>query len=158
MIGVAASCRDGNGALAPASAPAQVIGFTSGVTAGEVTEHTAIVWGRTDTPTAVVAQVAKDSRFRNLVRQRSLRSTRADNNTIQTQFDGFAPNTRYHYRFCYPGGEEVQRRGQVQDRPPRHRPEDDSVWLLRRRDRPAGPGERWASLLRRLQGLRDDGR
>jgi phosphodiesterase/alkaline phosphatase D-like protein len=89
--------------VAPTAAPAQVVGFTSGVTASEVTAHTAIVWGRTDTPSAVVAQVATDPRFRNLVRQRSLRSTRADNNTVQTQFDGFAPNTRYNYRFCYPG-------------------------------------------------------
>ncbi len=89
--------------LVPASAPAQVTGFTSGVTAGEVTDHSAIVWGRTDTPAYVVAQVAKDARFTNLVRQRTLHAGRDTNNTVQTLFDGFAPNTTYHYRFCYPG-------------------------------------------------------
>ena len=89
--------------LVPASAPAQVTGFTSGVTAGEVTAHTAIVWGRTDKPAFVVAQVAKDKAFHNLVRQRSLQATKANNNTVQTLFDGFAPNTTYRYRFCYPG-------------------------------------------------------
>jgi alkaline phosphatase D len=103
--------------LAPASAPAQVIGFSSGVTAGEVTGHTAIVWGRTDKPAGVVAQVARDARFRNLIRQRSLRSTKRDNNTVQTQFDGFAPNTRYHYRFCYPGGRKCSAAGKFKTAP-----------------------------------------
>ncbi len=117
MVGVAATVGMAAALLAPGSAPAQVIGFTSGVTAGEVTEHTAIVWGRTDTPTAVVAQVATDARFRNLVRQRSLRSSSADNNTVQTQFDGFAPNTRYHYRFCYPGGRKCSAAGKFETAP-----------------------------------------
>ncbi len=103
--------------LAPASAPAQVTGFTSGVTAGEVTAHTAIVWGRTDRPAFVVAQVAKDGKFSNLVRQRSLHATRATNNTIQTVFDGFAPNTTYHYRFCYPGGKKCSAAGKFKTAP-----------------------------------------
>jgi phosphodiesterase/alkaline phosphatase D-like protein len=103
--------------LAPGSASAQVVGFTSGVTAGEVTAHTAIVWGRTDSPAAVVAQVARDAQFQNLVRQRSLRSTKTDNNTVQTQFDGFAPNTRYHYRFCYPGGKKCSAAGKFKTAP-----------------------------------------
>ena len=107
--------------LAPGSASAQVVGFTSGVTAGEVTAHTAIVWGRTDSPAAVVAQVARDAQFQNLVRQRSLRSTKTDNNTVQTQFDGFAPNTRYHYRFCYPGGKKCSAAGKFKTAP---RPSD----------------------------------
>jgi phosphodiesterase/alkaline phosphatase D-like protein len=103
--------------IAPTAAPAQVVGFTSGVTAGEVTAHTAIVWGRTDKPSAVVAQVARDAQFKNLVRQRSLRSTRTDNNTVQTQFDGFAPNTRYHYRFCYPGRKKCSVAGKFKTAP-----------------------------------------
>jgi phosphodiesterase/alkaline phosphatase D-like protein len=103
--------------LVPASAPGQVVGFTSGVTAGEVTAHTAIVWGRTDHPAFVVAQVSKDNRFRTLVRQRSLQATRANNNTVQTQFDGFAPNTRYHYRFCYPGGQKCSAAGKFETAP-----------------------------------------
>ena len=80
--------------LAPASAPAQVTGFTSGVTAGEVTAHTAIVWGRTDKPAFVVAQVAKDKAFQKLVRQRSVQATKSNNNTVQTQFDGFPLGTQ----------------------------------------------------------------
>ncbi len=117
LVGVAIAVAAAAVLLAPASAPAQVIGFTSGVTAGEVTDHTAILWGRTDNPAFVVAQVAKDPAFQNLVRQRSLRSTRADNNTVQTQFDGFAPNTRYHYRFCYPGGRKCSAAGKFETAP-----------------------------------------
>ena len=52
-----------------------------------------------------------------MVRQRSLRSSSADNNTVQTQFDGFAPNTRYHYRFCYPGGVKCSAAGKFETAP-----------------------------------------
>jgi phosphodiesterase/alkaline phosphatase D-like protein len=110
--------------LVPVSASAQVAGFTSGVTAGEISSDSAIVWGRTNHPAGVVAQVAKDARFRNLVRQRSLRSAREDNNTVQTQFDRFAPNTTYHYRFCYPGATKCSVAGKFRTAP---RPTDSKT-------------------------------
>jgi phosphodiesterase/alkaline phosphatase D-like protein len=103
--------------LAPASAPAQVRGFTSGVTAGEVTDHAAIVWARTDNPAFVVAQVAKDPAFHSIVRQRTVQSNASNNNTVQTKFGGFAPNTPYHYRFCYPGGTLCSDAGRFQTAP-----------------------------------------
>src|SRR5262245_4658453 len=116
--GVAAIAMMAAVLLVPATAPAQVIGFTSGVTAGEVTAHTAILWGRTDQSGAfVVAQVSKDPVFHSLVRQRSLHETRANNNTVQTQFDGFAPNTTYYYRFCYPGGKKCSASGKFETAP-----------------------------------------
>jgi phosphodiesterase/alkaline phosphatase D-like protein len=89
--------------LAPASALAAQ-SFTSGVTAGEVTDHTAIVWARTNQPASVIAEVAKDQAFTNIVRQRTVLASAANNNTVQTKFGGFAPNTPYRYRFCYPNG------------------------------------------------------
>jgi phosphodiesterase/alkaline phosphatase D-like protein len=86
--------------LAPASAAAHK--FTSGVTAGEITDQTAIVWARTSQPASVVAQVAKDPAFHNIVRRRTVTASGSNNNTVQTKFGGFAPNTPYHYRFCLP--------------------------------------------------------
>jgi len=89
--------------FAPASASAAP-GFTSGVTSGEVTDHTALVWARTNQPASVVAQVAKDPAFHTIVRLRTVQASAANNNTVQTKFGGFAPNTPYRYRFCYPNG------------------------------------------------------
>jgi len=89
--------------LVPASASAAP-GFTSGVTSGEVTDHTALVWARTSQPASVVAQVARDPAFHTIVRLRTVQASAANNNTVQTKFGGFAPNTPYRYRFCYPNG------------------------------------------------------
>jgi phosphodiesterase/alkaline phosphatase D-like protein len=89
--------------LLPASALAQKQ-FTSGVTAGEVTDHSAIVWARTNQQAQVKAQVAKDAAFQNVVRDRIVQASDGNNDTVQTTFDGFAPNTPYHYRFCFLGG------------------------------------------------------
>jgi alkaline phosphatase D len=86
-------------------------GFTSGVTSGEVTDHTAIVWGRANHQTQVNAQVAKDPAFHNIVRQRLVNASDSNNDTIQTKFGGFAPNTPYHYRFCYPSGHPCSANG-----------------------------------------------
>src|SRR4029079_11713282 len=37
-------------------------------------------------------------------RQRLLNASDSNNDTVQTKFGGCAPNTPYHYRFCYPSG------------------------------------------------------
>jgi alkaline phosphatase D len=90
------------GLLLPASALAH--GFTSGVTAGEITAHSAIIWGRATHEGPVRAQVATDGSFQNVVKQRTVRASSINNNTIQTTIDGLKPNNTYHYRFCLQGG------------------------------------------------------
>jgi phosphodiesterase/alkaline phosphatase D-like protein len=79
-------------------------GFTSGVTAGEVTSNSAIVWARASRQVAVRAQLATDGGFQNVVRQRTLQASGANDFTVQTIFGGLNPNTTYHYQFCFPGG------------------------------------------------------
>jgi alkaline phosphatase D len=88
--------------LLPASALAQ--SFTSGVTAGEITDDSAIIWGRAAEQGRVTAQVATDGSFQNVVIRRILRADDSNNNTFQTRIAGLRPNLTYHYRFCIPGG------------------------------------------------------
>jgi alkaline phosphatase D len=52
----------------------------------------------------VVAQVAKDAAFHKIVRSQPVKASDSNNDTVQFKFGGFAPNTPYHYRFCYPNG------------------------------------------------------
>jgi phosphodiesterase/alkaline phosphatase D-like protein len=90
--------------LVPGSALAAQKTFKSGVTAGEITYHSAIVWGRTTEERLVKAQVATDPAFQNVVRERFLQASDDNNDTVQTKFDGLNPNATYHYRFCLPNG------------------------------------------------------
>jgi alkaline phosphatase D len=89
--------------LLPATAPAQK--FTSGVTAGEITDDSAIIWGRAANQGPVTAQVARDRSFQNLVIRRILlRADDSNNNTVQIRIAGLSPNRAHFYRFCIPGG------------------------------------------------------
>ena len=101
--------------LLPASALAQ---FTSGVTAGEVTYHSAIVWGRAANPGAVKAQVATDGSFNNVIRERILQAESSNDNTVQTKFDSLSPNSTFHYRFCLQGGSSCSAQGKFKTAPP----------------------------------------
>ena len=51
------------------------------------------------------AQLATDGGFQNVVRQRVLQASGANDFTVQTTFGGLNPNTTaYHYRFCFRTG------------------------------------------------------
>jgi phosphodiesterase/alkaline phosphatase D-like protein len=102
--------------LVPASALAHDE-FRSGVTAGEITDHTAIVWGRTNHAAQVKAQVAKDNLFQNVVRERILTASDTNDDTIQFKFGGFSPDTTYHYRFCYLDGSPCSAKGKFRTAP-----------------------------------------
>jgi alkaline phosphatase D len=93
--------------------------FTSGVTAGEVTDDVAIVWGRVNDQRPVRAQVATDTGFHNIVKQRTIQATIENNNTFQTRFDGLDPNRIYHYRFCVLAGRPCSQVGHFRTAPPR---------------------------------------
>jgi alkaline phosphatase D len=92
--------------LVPGSALAEKK-FTSGVTAGEITAHSAIIWARTSPPGRVVARVATDGSFQNVVERRFVSSHRSTDNTVQTTIGGLDANHAYHYRFCYEGPNHI---------------------------------------------------
>jgi phosphodiesterase/alkaline phosphatase D-like protein len=92
--------------------------FTSGVTAGEISDTSAIVWGRTANPGFVRAQVATDASFQNVVVRRDLRSVVGNNNTIQTRVSGLKPNRVHFYRFCLQGGGGCSAVGKFRTAPP----------------------------------------
>jgi alkaline phosphatase D len=102
--------------LLPASALAQT--FTSGVTAGEITNQSAIIWGRTADEGPVKAQVARDSSFQDLVVQRPLQADDSRNNTFQTRITGLQAGRAYHYRFCPLRGPGCSSVGKFRTAPP----------------------------------------
>ncbi len=80
----------------PASASAK--GFTNGVTAGEVTATSAIIWAQTEKPGKVVGVlIPKSGKSIHLA---GLRATKRTDNTVQTRVKGLKPGTDYSYQFC----------------------------------------------------------
>ena len=73
--------------------------FRYGVTAGDVTATSAILWGRANRPTAVVLEVGRDRRLRHGLNRYALAARRSNDNTVQRKVRGLRPRTRYWYRF-----------------------------------------------------------
>jgi phosphodiesterase/alkaline phosphatase D-like protein len=73
--------------------------FSFGVTAGDVTANSAILWGRAGRSTAVVLEVARDRRMRRDLKRYALEARRSDDNTVQRRVGGLRPGTRYWDRF-----------------------------------------------------------
>jgi phosphodiesterase/alkaline phosphatase D-like protein len=86
--------------VAPAAAAnGGSVGFSFGVTAGDVTATSAILWGRANRPTAVLLELARDRRLRRGLRRFALAARRSNDNTVQRRVGGLRPATRYWYRF-----------------------------------------------------------
>src|SRR3954454_4688856 len=85
--------------------------FTSGVTAGEVTAHSAIIWARAAREGPVRAQGATGGAFQHVVVARALRASDSNNDTVQTTIGGLNADQTYHYRFCLPGGTRCSPKG-----------------------------------------------
>jgi phosphodiesterase/alkaline phosphatase D-like protein len=90
--------------LTPGSALAAK-GFTGGVTAGEITDHSAIIWARTKSPGPVSAQVTpvKSSGRTVSIGILGLRASKGKNDTVQTKVGSLKSNVKYRYRFCLNG-------------------------------------------------------
>ncbi len=87
-------------ALVLAFAPAaSARGFSFGVTAGEVTSSSAMLWTRSDRAGAVTLEVARDRRFRRNVDRFALRARKGDDNTVQRKVRRLAAGRRYYFRF-----------------------------------------------------------
>jgi alkaline phosphatase D len=83
-------------------------GFSHGVTAGEVTASSAILWGKANRSGEYILQVAENRRWRRPEVERLVRAVARNDNTVQAEIERLHPGTRYFYRF-------VGRRGRRSD-------------------------------------------
>jgi alkaline phosphatase D len=79
-------------------------GFSYGVTAGDVTASSAILWGKANRSGSYMLQVASNRRWRRAAAERRVRARGRDDNTVQARVGRLAPGTRYFYRFVGRGG------------------------------------------------------
>jgi phosphodiesterase/alkaline phosphatase D-like protein len=73
-------------------------GFSSGVTAGEVTSSSAVLWGKANRSGSYALQVARNRRFTELTAV-SVRARKGHDNTVQKRVRRLRPNKRYWFRF-----------------------------------------------------------
>ncbi|HZG48484.1 MAG TPA: alkaline phosphatase D family protein [Thermoleophilaceae bacterium] len=83
--------------IAPSAFAAK--GFSYGVTAGEVSSSSAILWGHANRGGRYSLEVARDRRFRSAVAEVRVRATRGNDFTVQRRVGRLAPGRRYWYRF-----------------------------------------------------------
>jgi alkaline phosphatase D len=95
--------------------------FPDGVTAGEVTARSAMLWTRAARPGRVRVDVATGAAF-HLVYQAVHRARKRNDNTVRVAIDGLVPNRDYRYRFCIPSHRSCSRRGEFTTAP---RPSSD---------------------------------
>ena len=85
--------------------------FGLGVTAGDVTSSSAILWTHVDAPGPVLLKLSRDPQLVSCaagappagganVLRRSLTAAAASDNTVRTTVTGLRAGTRYAYRFC----------------------------------------------------------
>jgi phosphodiesterase/alkaline phosphatase D-like protein len=103
-------------ALVPATALAGKY-FEGGRTAGEVTDHSAVVWARTTRQLSVRATVATDSGFKHVVARKELKAKKSNDRTVQTKIGGLRPNRTYHFRFCLVGKRTCSGKAQFETAP-----------------------------------------
>ncbi len=95
-------------AVAPA-ADAKPRGFKFGVTAADVTPHSAIFWARTTKPGRTYIQIVRNGKLggcrpNRLPKGRGIKSKRKNDLTVQKRIGGLEPDQGYNYRFCTRGG------------------------------------------------------
>jgi phosphodiesterase/alkaline phosphatase D-like protein len=100
--------------LAPSALAAR--GFNLGVTAGEITSKSAVVWARADKSGKYTAEVSLNRRFKGKVKERPVNASTSNDLTVQTRFTGLGPNKTYYYRFVGKGS-VVSARGRFHTAP-----------------------------------------
>jgi alkaline phosphatase D len=76
-----------------------MVTYTSGVASGDVTETSAILWTRVDQAVALMAHVALDDEFQQLVHAVPGTAGPETDFTVKLEVGGLQPVTRYFYRF-----------------------------------------------------------
>ena len=82
--------------LAPPALAAK--GFEFGVTPGEVTSSSAVLWGKATKSGKYSLEVARNSKFKGKTTQ-SVAAKKGHDNTLQKRVKGLRPNTKYWFRF-----------------------------------------------------------
>jgi phosphodiesterase/alkaline phosphatase D-like protein len=113
-----------------AAAPARNGVFGYGVASGDPTPDAVVIWTRATPPTRpgdapalpgsgmgrpleVTWEVARDERFRHVVRRGRRRTSPTSDHTVKVDVDGLAPYTRYWFRFRAAGQTSVVGRTQT---------------------------------------------
>jgi alkaline phosphatase D len=102
------------GALAVApGASAKAKGFTYGVTSGDVSQRSAIIWGKAKRPGTVVIQVQRNGKFgrcaqHSVANRYKVKAKKSNDFTVQKRITGLRPDVGYRYRFCRNGGAHSQ--------------------------------------------------
>lgn len=95
-----AACDDGNDPAAPDTGEvADGVTFALGVAAGDVTDATAVLWTRAEPAAALVAEVAEDDGFGEIVATADAASAADRDFTVRVTIAGLEAGTRYWYRF-----------------------------------------------------------
>jgi alkaline phosphatase D len=89
--------------------------FTDGVTAGEVSAKSAVVWGHATKQGKVKAEVARDKRFHNIEDKDKVKAKESRDFTVQTRMKGLKPGKKHYYRFCK--GNKCSERGTFKTAP-----------------------------------------
>jgi alkaline phosphatase D len=92
------------GLLVAQPAAAARVRFPPGVASGDVTDHAAILWTKTNRRARLVAQVATDRRFDNVVARRRTQATAERGLTVEVEVTGLRADRRFFYRFVSRGG------------------------------------------------------
>jgi alkaline phosphatase D len=92
-----------------ASATAAPKGFKFGVSSGDVSGNTAILWARANKSGMAVLQLQKRGRFEpcdpsNTPRSFKVKAVKSNDFTVQKSIKGLKPGRKYKYRWCMKGG------------------------------------------------------
>jgi alkaline phosphatase D len=93
-------------AAAPAAA-GKAEGFSYGVSSGDVTSKSAILWAKADKKGKTYLQVVDKGGFGSCSIDNAMvkvKATKDDDNTVQAKVKGLEADTGYRYRFCRPNG------------------------------------------------------
>jgi alkaline phosphatase D len=95
--------------IAPA-AEAKPKGFKFGVTAADVTPHSAIFWARATSPGKTYIQIERNGKLggcrpNKLPKGRGIKAKRENDLTVQKRVGGLKTETGYNYRFCTKNGD-----------------------------------------------------
>ncbi len=88
---------------APAAAGAKAKGFELGVTAGEVTSSSAMLWGKAKKPGKVLVQLTRRGGFDRCTPRNAAYRTKAkrsNDSTVQVTARKLSSRTSYRFRFC----------------------------------------------------------
>jgi alkaline phosphatase D len=77
-------------------------GFSLGVTAGEVTSKSAVLWAKAKKSGKYELRVARNKRFTRGLETKDVRARKSHDNTVQAKVGGLRPGT--HYFFVFIGG------------------------------------------------------